>query len=55
MTTGFCNKQIDAEQAAETEFERTTVAEEAILEPYSEVEDVAENVLIDLPLKDASI
>ena len=46
-------QQIDAEEAAEIELERTTVPEEAILEPYSEVEDVAENVLIDLLLKDA--
>ena len=41
-------QQIDAEEAAEIELERTTVPEEAILEPYSEVEDVAENVLIEL-------
>ena len=32
-------QQIDAEEAAEIEFERTTMPENAILEPYSEVED----------------
>ena len=42
-------QQIDAEEAAEIEVERTTVPEEeAIVEPYSEVEDVAGNMLIDL-------
>ena len=41
-------QQIDAEEAAEIEFERTTMPEDAILEPYSEVEDVAENVIINL-------
>ena len=30
---------IDAKEADETELERTTVPEEAILEPYSKVED----------------
>ena len=40
-------QQIDAEEAAEIEVERTTSPEEeAIVEPYSEVEDVAENMLI---------
>ena len=48
-------QQIDAEEAAEIEDERATVPEEAILEPYSEVEDVAGNVLIDLLLKDTGI
>ena len=48
-------QQIDAEEAAEIEDERATVPEEAILEPYSEVEDVAGNVLIDLQLKDIGI
>ena len=37
------------------EVERTTVPEEAIVEPYSEVEDVAGNMLIDLLLKDSGI
>ena len=41
---------VDAEEAAEIEFERTTMPEDAILDPYSEVEDVAENVLINLLL-----
>ena len=45
-------QQIDAEEAAEIEIERTTVQEEAIVEPYSELEDVAGNMLIDLLLKD---
>ena len=41
--------QIDTEEAAEIELEGTTVPEEAIFEPYSEVEDVAgDHVLIDL-------
>ena len=48
-------QQIDAEEAAEIELERTTVPEEAIVEPYSEVEDVAGNMLIDLLLKDSGI
>ena len=48
-------QQIDAEEAAEIEFERTTMPEDAILEPYSEVEDVAGNVLINLLLKDVSV
>ena len=48
-------QQIDAEEAAEIEVERTTVPEEAIVEPYSEVEDVAGNMLIDLLLKDSGI
>ena len=48
-------QEIDAEEAAEIEVERTTVPEEAIVEPYSEVEDVAGNVLIDLLLKDTGI
>jgi hypothetical protein len=43
-------QQIDAEEASEIEFERTTMPEDAILEPYSEVEDVAENVIINLLL-----
>ena len=30
-------QQIDAEEAAEIEFERTTMPEDAILEPYSKV------------------
>ena len=38
-------QQIDAEEAAEIEFERTTMPEDAILEPYSDVEDVVEYVL----------
>ena len=46
-------QQIDAEEAAKIEDERATVPEEAILEPYSEVEDVAGNVLIELLLKDS--
>ena len=45
-------QQNDAEEAAEIELERTTVPEEAIVEPYSEVEDVAGNMLIDLLVKD---
>ena len=49
-------QQIDAEEAAEIEFERTTMPEDAIIEPYIKVEDVAENVLLtNLILKDASI
>ena len=32
-------QQIDAEEAAEIEVERTTVQEEAIVEPYSEVQE----------------
>ena len=49
-------QQIDAEEAAEIELERTTVPEEeeAIVEPYSEVEDVAGNMLIDLLVKDTA-
>ena len=45
-------QQIDAEEAAEIEVERTTVPETAVVEPYSEVEDVAGNMLIDLLVKD---
>ena len=41
MTTRFYSKQIDVEDAAKIELERTTVPEGAIFEPYSEVEDVA--------------
>ena len=37
-------QQIDAEEAAKIELERTTVPEEAIFKPYSEVKDVAGNV-----------
>ena len=50
-------QQIDAEEAAEIEVERTTVPEEeeVIVESYSEVEDVAGNMLIDLLLKDTGI
>ena len=48
-------QQIDAEEAAEIELERTTVPEEAIVEPYSEVEDVAGNMLIDLLVKDTGV
>ena len=48
-------QEIDAEEAAEIEVERTTVPEEAIVEPYSEVEDVAGDMLIDLLLKDTGI
>ena len=50
-------QQIDAEEAAEIELERTTVPEEeeVIVEPYSEVEDVAGNMLIDLLVKDTGV
>ena len=48
-------QQIDAEEAAEIELERTTVPEEAIVEPHSEVEDVAGNMLIDLLVKDTGV
>ena len=49
-------QQIDAEEASEIKVERTTVPEEeAIVELYSEVEDVAGNMLIDLLLKDTGI
>ena len=41
--------------AAEVLGDAEEAAEEAILEPYYEVEAVAENVLIDLILRDASI
>ena len=52
-------QQIDAEEAAEIEFERTTMPEDAILEPFSEVEERWLSrkmcVLANLLLKDASI
>ena len=48
MTTRFYSKQIDVEDPAKIELERTTVPEGAIFEPYSEVEDVAGNMFIDL-------
>ena len=43
------------EEAEEIELERQIAPADAIVEPFCEVEDVAENVLIDLLVKDATV
>ena len=45
-------RALEVEEAKEIEFERQIAHADAIVEPYCEVEDVAENVLIDLLVKD---
>ena len=41
-------RALEVEEAEEFEFERQIVPADAIVDPYCEVKDVAENVLIDL-------
>ena len=41
-------RAVEVEEGEEIEFERQIAPADAIVEPYCEVEDVAENVLIDL-------
>ena len=48
-------RALEMEEAEEIEFERQIAPVDAIVEPYCEVEDVAENVLIDLLVKDGTL
>ena len=45
----------EVEEAKDIKFERQIAPADAIVEPYYEVEDVAENVLIDLSIKDRTL
>jgi len=48
-------RALEVEEAEEIELERQIAPADAIVEPYCEVEDVAENVLIDLLVKDGTL
>ena len=48
-------RALEVEEAEEIEFEREIALTDAIVEPYCEVKDVAENVLIDLLVKDGTL
>ena len=48
-------RELEVEEAEEIELERQIAPADAIVEPYCEVEDVAENVLIDLLVKDGTL